>query len=154
MRGVPLPARVALVTLALACATPPTDSQVQADLRRLSADVPGLGRSPRLVVLNAGSRMDAWSHVAESTADGPSTKARALGRRLAKADRQRVGVVVGGPFARWNDQFVLDALEASGSASLPGLTLVVVSPEPPDERLRGAALQRRVKLVHRALPAN
>jgi len=143
---------IVLIAALLACASPPTDADVEADLRRLSADVRGLGSSPRLVVLNAGSSMDAWSHVAESKAEGPSVRARALGRRFAKGSQERVGIVVGGPFPQLNDRMVLDALEASGSGPLPGLTLVIVSPEPPEERLRIAALQRRVKLVHRALP--
>jgi len=143
---------IVLTAAALACATPPTDAEVESDLRRLSADVRGLGPSPRLVVLNAGSSMDAWSHVAESRADGPSTRARALGRRFAKGSQRRVGIVVGGPFPQLNDRMVLDALEAAGSGPLPGLTLVMVSPEPPEEQLRIAALRRRVKLVHRRLP--
>ena len=96
--------------------------------------------------------MDAWSHVAESEAEGPSSLARALGRRFSKASHQRVGVVVGGPFPQLNDRMVLDALESTGAGPLPGLTLVIVSPEPPEERLRVAALERRVRLVHRPLP--
>jgi hypothetical protein len=140
------------VVLLLACATPPTDAKVEDDLRWYSADVPGLGRAPRIVVVNAGSSMDAWSRVAESTADGPSIQAQALGRDLAKGARQRIGIVIGGPFPKLNERTVLDALTASGKEALPGLTLVLVSPQPPEEDLRRVATRRRVRLIHRALP--
>ena len=143
--------RIAGMVLAVACATPPSDMRIEGELRRLSGEVHGLGRSPRIVVLNAGSSMDAWGRVTESRAEGPSTRMQALGRQLAKGSRQRIGVVIGGPFANLNDRMLLDALLASGNEPLPGLTLLLVSPKPPDEELRRVARRRQLKLVHRAL---
>jgi hypothetical protein len=95
--------------------------------------------------------MDAWGQVTASHAEGPSTRMQALGSQLAKANRLRVGVVMGGPFPQLNDRMVLDALAASGSGPLPGLTLLVVSPDPPQEDVRDEARRRRVRLVHRRL---
>jgi hypothetical protein len=143
--------RIVGVGLALACATPPSDARVEDELRRLGAQVQGLGRTPHIVVLNAGSRMDAWGQITASQADGPSTRMQALGRRLAKGSRQRVGVVIGGPFAQLNDRMLSDALTASGRDPLPGLTLLLVSPEPPNDELRREAKRRKLNLVHRAL---
>lgn len=139
------------IALAAGCATPPSDARVEAELRRLGAEVRELGRAPRIVVLNAGSQMDAWGKISASQADGPSTRMQALGSQLAKADRRRVGVVMGGPFPQLNDRMVLDALAASGTGPLPGLTLLLVSPEPPHEDVRLEARRRRIRLVHRAL---
>lgn len=143
--------RIAGVALAVACATPPSDANLEAELRRQGGQVPELGRAPRVVVLNAGSSMDAWGQVTASRADGPSTRMQALGSQLAKADRRRVGVVMGGPFPQLNDRMVLDALAASGSRPLPGLVLLVVSPDPPHEDVRHEARRRGFKLVHRKL---
>lgn len=135
--------------LVVGCASPPTDDEIKLQLRSASEGVRGLGRTPRLVVLNAQSKMEAWSHVAESAADGPSSRARAVGRNFKKGRRQRVGVVVGGPQSDYVDRFVRDAFESAGPDGLPGLTLLVVTPEPPSDWVRGAALKRGVKLVHR-----
>lgn len=140
-----------LLLLAVACATPPNDARVEAELRRLGGEVRELGRTPRIVVLNAGSPMDAWGQVAASRADGPSTRMQALGSQMAKAQRLRVGVVIGGPFAHLNDQMVLDALAAAGAAPLPGLTLLVASPKPPHEDVRFEARRRKVHLIYREL---
>jgi hypothetical protein len=100
-------------------------------------------------VINMQTRMEAWSHLAESAAEGPSTRARAVGRDFKKGRRQRIGVVIGGPQADYVDRFVRDAFEAAGPEKLPGLAVVVVSPDPPSDWLRRAAMERGAKLVHR-----
>jgi hypothetical protein len=140
---------VSLLCLAVACASPPTDQQIRSELQRASTGVQGIGSKPRLVVLNMQTRMEAWSHLAESAAEGPSTRARAVGRDFKKGRRRRVGVVIGGPQSDYVDRFVRDAFESAGPDKLPGLTLVVVSPEPPTDFLGRAARDRGVKLVHR-----
>ncbi len=134
----------------VACASPPTDDEVRGQLRRAAESVFGARFKPRLVVLNAQSKMEAWSHLAESAAEGPSTRARAVGRDFKKGRRRRVGVVIGGPQADMVDRFVRDAFEAAGSDKLPGLAVVVVSADPPSDFLRRAAKERGAKLVHRA----
>ncbi len=140
---------LACACLLPACASPPTDDEVRSALRRAASGVQGVGAKPRLVVLNMQTRMEAWSHLAASAAEGPSTRARAVGRDFKKGERRRIGVVVGGPQSDYVDRFVLDAFESAGPQKLPGLTLVVVSPEPPSDFLGRAARERGVKLVHR-----
>jgi hypothetical protein len=137
--------------LALGCVTPPSDERIEAELRHQAAQVQELGRRPHIVVCNAGSKMDVWGQLAESTADGPSTRARAMGRIFAKATRVRVGYVVGGPYPELVDQLLLDAFRSSGSAPLPGLVLLHVSRQPPQQDLVMEAKRRRVKLIHRLL---
>jgi hypothetical protein len=140
---------LALVCFVAACASPPTDDQIRSKLRQAASGVRGIGSKPRLVVINMQTRMEAWSHLAESAAEGPSTRARAVGRDFKKGRRQRIGVVIGGPQADYVDRFVRDAFEAAGPEKLPGLAVVVVSPDPPSDWLRRAAMERGAKLVHR-----
>lgn len=139
------------ISFSSGCATPLTDAEIETQLRRAASGVQGLGRSPKFVVLNAQTRMEAWSHVAESAADGPSSRARVIGRGFSRGSRKRVGYVVGGPQAAFVDQMLIDAFETSGAKKLPGLTLLVVSPEPPAEAVRTTARERGIKLVHRRL---
>lgn len=137
--------------LVMACVSPPTDDEVKLAMRAAADGVQELGPRPRFVVLNVQSKMEAWTHVAESAAEGPSRKAQALGRNFSKGSSRRVGVVIGGPQQSYVDKMILDAFESSGTQKLSGLTLVVVTPEPPTEVLRGAAMRRDVKLVYRPL---
>lgn len=144
-------AGLALVAgLALGCTTPPTDERLEAELRHQAAQVRELGVRPHIVVCNASNRMDVWGQLAESKA-GTSARAQAMGRVFAKASRVRVGYVVGGPYAQLVDQLLLDALRASGSAALPGLVLLHVSRDPPQQELVLEVQRRKAKLIHRLL---
>ena len=149
-RSLLLVSAFALILGSVACASPPTDDEVRGELRRAAESVFGARYKPRLVVLNAQSKMEAWSHMAESAADGPSRRARAVGRDFKKARRRRVGIVIGGPQSDLVDRFVRDAFEAAGTDKLPGLAVVVVSAEPPSDFLERAARERGAKLVHRS----
>ena len=145
-------ALVWLVVLALGCATPPTDDEVDAELRQIARSVKPPGEL-RVVGLYAQSRMDSWAQVAESTSEGrdsTSQPARRLIRAFSQADRRRISVVTGGPYASFNERTVLDAFGAFKSAQLRGLTLVYVSPEPPSDALRMATQKVGCQLVHRA----
>jgi hypothetical protein len=151
--------RIAVLALGvawLACATPPTDEELETELRQIAARVKPKGEL-RVVALNAGSKMDAWAQLAESTAEGTEAKGSQLSRRLARAfsyaNRRRIAVVTGGPFGDLNERTVLDAFaEQKQDVRLPGLTLVYVSPEPPSPELRAAAKGVGAALVH-ATPA-
>jgi hypothetical protein len=141
-----------LALLALGCTIPPTESEVESDLRRIAAGVRPLPGELRVVALNAGSRMDAWAQMTESAAEGEewsSEQVRHLTRVFNKADRRRVAVVTGGPYAQLNERVVLEALDSVKPPRLPGLTLVFVSPEPPTADIRGAVSRRGSVLVHR-----
>jgi hypothetical protein len=147
---------LALGLVCLACATPPTDEELEAELRQIAARVKPRGEL-RIVALNAGSKMDAWAQLAESTAEGTEAQASKQARRLARsfsyANRRRIAVVAGGPYADLNELTVLDAFgEQKQGTRLPGLTLVYVSPEPPSPQLRAAVKQVGAALVH-ATPA-
>lgn len=142
---------VGLALLAVACTIPPTESEVESDLRRIAAKVRPAGEL-RVVALHAGSRMDAWAQMTESTAEGEdwsSQQVRRLARAFNRADRRRVAVVTGGPYTQLNERVVLEALNSVKPPRLSGLTLVFVSPDPPSADIRGAASQRGSALVHR-----
>ena len=126
-----------LALLALACATPPTDDEVEAELHRIAASVRPRGEL-RYVMLNAGSPMDAWAQVTESTAEGKessSQPAQRLARAFEQAGRRRIAVVTGGPYASLNERTLLDAFTHLRVQKLPGLTLVFASPKPPSDDL-------------------
>ena len=66
------------------------------------------------------------------------------------ARTRRVHLVVGGPWASLNEQVVSNAL-AYREDALPGLVLVLVSPDAPGPALDQLAKQRRVRILHRPL---
>ena len=146
-----------LALFAWACATPPSDEELEAQLRQIAIQVKPRGEL-RVVAINAESRMDAWTKVAEDFAEGKESRASQQARRLArafeKAHRQRVAVVTGGPYADLNERMVMDAfaLAQDKHQRLAGLTLVFVSPEPPTPELRAAVTRTGSLLVHRAPP--
>jgi hypothetical protein len=140
-----------LFGMALGCASPPTDEEIDAELRQIAKSVRPAGEL-RVVGLYATSRMDSWAQVAESTAEGRDSTpmpARRLIRAFSQADRRRIAVVTGGPYASYNERIVLDAFDAVRASKLPGLTLVFVSPEPPSDDLRLATQKVGCKVVHR-----
>jgi hypothetical protein len=140
---------------ALACATPPSEQEIDAELRQIAGRVKPRGEL-RCVPLVADSRMDAFAKLAESTAEGagaqPSQQARRLVRAFAQADRRYVAVVTGGPYASLNERVVQDAFDARKAPRLAGLTLVYVSPEPPSPELRAVVKSASASLVHAAPP--
>jgi len=148
-------AGLALALCALACATPPTEDELDTELRQIAREVKPQGQL-RVVSILAESRMDAWAKLAEDQADGkeagPARPARRLLRAFERADRFRVAVVTGGPYADWNERMLRQALDAVKDKRMPGLTLVYVSPEPPSPELQAAVTRAGSLLVHRTLP--
>lgn len=146
---------ILLALLAQACAAPPTEEEIDAELRRIAAGVTPLRGELRVVPFEADSRMDAWADFVDETAEGkgrePSGQARWLARVLAQASRRRIAVVTGGPYASLNESAARDAFELvkEKTPRLPGLTLVYVSPEPPTPELRAAVARAGGLLVHR-----
>ena len=145
---------IALALLAQGCATPPTEEEIEADLRQIASQVKPHG-DLRVVPLQADSRMDAWAKFAEATAEGkggePSHQSRWLARVLSQAARRRIAVVTGGPYASLNEQVVLEAFAVAKEKTprLSGLTLVYVSPDPPTPEILAAASQAGSLFVHR-----
>lgn len=150
-------AGLVLALCAAACATPPSEEEVEAQLRAIAAEVKPRGEL-RVVVVNAESRMDAWAKLAEEQAEGrdrgPSQQARRLARAFEKSHRVRIAVVTGGPYADLNERMVQDAFRVAQEKHprMAGLTLVFVSAEPPSPELRAAALAAGSLLVYRAPP--
>lgn len=149
MRRIIIASWILGLVAALACATPPSDDEVETQLRRAAAATPELGRRPRVVPLYADSKMAAWAQVTEAKAEGPSGNARALAQAFENAARQRVAYVVGGPYAALNDRTLLDAFDLVRARKLPGLTLLLVSDKPPSGALVSAARQHGAQLLHR-----
>jgi len=137
------------IAAVLACATPPSDDQIEAQLRRVAAATPELGRRPRVISLYADSKMAAWAQVTEATAEGPSGEAHALAQAFESAARTRVAYAVGGPYPKLNERTLLDAFDLVHARKLPGLTLLMVSDRPPSQALLSAARQRGARLLHR-----
>jgi hypothetical protein len=148
---------LAAALCAFACATPPSDEEVEAQLRAIAAEVKPRGEL-RVVSIHAESRMDAWTKLAEEKAEGKaggaSQPARRLARAFEKSHRLRVAVVTGGPYADLNEQMVQEAfaLAKEKHPRMAGLTLVFVSPEPPSPELRAVVRIAGALLVHRAPP--
>ena len=148
---------LAAALCALACATPPSDEEVETQLRAIAAEVKPRGEL-RVVSIHAESRMDAWTKLAEEKVDGKeggsAQSARRLARAFEKSHRVRVAVVTGGPYADLNERMVQDAfaLAKEKHQRMAGLTLVFVSPEPPSPELRAVVRSAGSLLVHRAPP--
>jgi len=146
---------LALALSAIACATPPTEDELDAELRQIAREVKPPGQL-RVVSILAESRMDAWAKLAADQAEGketgPAQPARRLLRAFERADRFRVAVVTGGPYADWNERMLRQALDAAKDQRMPGLTIVYVSPEPPSPELMAAVTRAGSTLVHRTLP--
>jgi len=146
---------LALALCALACATPPTEDELDAELRQIAREVKPQGQL-RIVSIIAESRMDAWAKLAADQAEGkeagPAQPARRLLHAFDRADRFRVAVVTGGPYADWNERVMRQAFDAVKDKRMPGLTLVYVSPEPPSPELLASVSRAGSQLVHRTLP--
>jgi predicted secreted protein len=144
---------IGLALFALACTIPPTEGEVEDELRRIAKEVRPLPGELRVIALYASSRMDAWGQRMEAVAEGEefsSQQARRLTRAFNQSERRQISVVTGGPYAELNERVVNEALEGVKPARLPGLTLVFVSPEPPSTDVRQAVSRRGSTLVYRA----
>jgi hypothetical protein len=138
--------------LALACATAASDRDVEADLRRAAASVRGLRGDVRVFVINADSRMAAWTLAAEAREPGNLPISRQLARRMEVAAKHRDLLAVGGPYPRLTRGVCLDALRVDPKRKLAGLTLVYVGSADSAGDVREAARARGVRFVQRELP--
>ena len=106
-----------MALFALACATPPSDEELDAQLRTIAAEVKPRGEL-RVVSINAESRMDAWTKLADDEIQGkehgPSQQARRLARAFEKAAYVAVADVI--------------------LAKMAGASRVVVRPPDPEAR--------------------
>jgi hypothetical protein len=131
------------------CASTPTAAQLDARLREVGASVEGLSH-PRVFAVHAGSRMEALTLLADARNQPRERLSLDLAQQIGLARTRRLHLVVGGPWARLNEQLLTNALSYREDA-LPGLVLVVVSPEAPGPALDALAKRRRVRLIHRPL---
>jgi hypothetical protein len=138
-----------LAALAAGCATVESEGELERRLGRVGAATQGL-RRPRVFAIHADTRLAALGLLAEARANADSPLSTALGRRLAAAHRSHRDLVAGGVFADLTDRVVRNALALQDEDGLPGLRLLVASPEPPTAELLGAARRARVQLLHRA----
>jgi hypothetical protein len=142
-------------SLAHACAsTALSDEQLKHQLRLAAASVPGLPDDYAVVAVNAESEMDAWARVAQATGEGPSPLARQIGHGFARAEKKAVTCVIGGPYEQLVERVLIDAFSLVHAARLPGLSLLVVTPEPPGDEVVAAARKLGVRLTHRPLPTS
>ncbi len=141
-----------LAALAVACATPITRPQLEAELASASAGLTPPGTRPQVFAIHAQSRMEAWTQLTEEQTDPESAPLSGqLSRKLASSASRGRTLVVGGPHAELTDQVVRNALAAREDRPLRGLILVYVSPAAPSPELRAAARRAKVALHHQAM---
>lgn len=137
-----------LVALAVGCASPLSPPALRARLERAGSQVDGLSPSARIVPIHAGSQMEALTLLADARTEPRARMSLGLAKQIALGRSRRVHFVVGGPWTKLNRQVVANAL-AYHETTLPGLVVVLVSPQAPDEELTALARERRVQLLHR-----
>ena len=138
--------------LVLACATPLSERDVEARLRRAGASVRGIGSEFLVVPVYADSRVAAWTLVAEARAEGATLMGQRLSHDFKREATRRRSIVVGGPFSDLTREIVLDAFGLLEDRALEGLTLVYVGEAAHAGELRRAAHARRARFHHRPLP--
>lgn len=136
----------------LACGTPPSGADLEQRLRRQAEAVPDLPQPVRVMAFHADSEMAAWTEVARATSDGPSEQARALAVLFGRGGRERLSFVVGGPYPALNRRLLLDAFALVRPPRVPGLTVLLVSPEEPDPDVVAEAEKIQATLLYRVLP--
>jgi hypothetical protein len=137
-----------LAVLVCACATPPTESDLEDRLERLGAATRGL-RHPRVIAIHADTRAHAFGLLMEARANVDSPLSTALSRQLASAQRTHRDLVAGGPFGDLNDRVLCNALALQDEKGLAGLRILVASPDEPSRALVLAARKASVRLLHR-----
>jgi hypothetical protein len=140
---------VLFAALLLACATPPTEADLEQRLERLGSATQGL-RRPRVVAIHADTRAVAFGLLMEARANADSPLSVAVSRRLAAAHLTHRDLVAGGPFGDLNDRVLCNALALQQEKNLSGLQLVFASPDPPSRALLVAAGKAHVRLLHRS----
>jgi len=134
---------------ALACATPIGERELEERLASVAAVSPGA--HPRVFPVWAGTRLAAWTLLADARGDPRSPESLRLGHAISRAATQPTTVVVGGPYADLSDQIVRNALEMHGERALGRLTIVLVGPEPPSAELSAALARAGARIQHRPL---
>jgi hypothetical protein len=143
---------VGMGLLTLTCATPLTESDVEARLRSAASSVRGLGSDFLVVPVHADSKVAAWTLMAEARAEGATAMSRRLSHDFLREAQRRRSIVIGGPFSELTREIVLDAFGLLEDRSLDGLTLVYVGEAAQAGDLRLATRARRARFHHRELP--
>lgn len=134
------------------CVTKMTAKDLGGRLERESLTAGSRQAVRRIVPVHAQTKMEAWILRVEaksSPEESPVSRALSTGFRLG--ERQRVDYFVGSPFPELLEQLVMNGLDMNEGRALPGLRIVLVSPEAPSPELRNAATAHRVRLEHRLL---
>jgi hypothetical protein len=140
------------VSLLTGCWTKMKAPELDARLERESRSRATRQAIRRVFPIYAQTKMEAWilqSEAKTSPEASPLSRELADGFRLGQ--RRRVDYVVGGPFPALSDRLVLNGLMLNEGRALPGLRIVLVSPDAPTSELRRAASAKRARLEHRVL---
>jgi len=137
-----------LAALLLACATLPSERELEQRLERLGATTQGL-RRPRVAAIQADTRAVAFGLLMEARANRESPLSQGLSQELAAAHLAHRDLVAGGPFGELNDRVLCNALSLEQEKPLAGLQLLVASPDEPSRALRAAASKAQVRLLYR-----
>jgi hypothetical protein len=136
--------------LAVGCVTPVSEADLEKQLAEAAAPVTGRSET-RVLPVTAETRFVAWALLTEAKGDHSSPLSVQLSRRIALAARRHMKVVVGGPYAGLTDQVLRNALSLQEERAVRGMTLVLVSEEPPSPELAQAAQAAQARLYHRRL---
>lgn len=152
VRGRRVPVALGILGAALACAGSTESPGLEQVLADRAAGVVGFSPDASVVVVDAGSPEKAWQELVRIRGEGPSPVSRQLGEAFAESRGERRDIVVGGPHGPLNERILLDAFSLSRAPTLPGLRILLVSPEPASDALRAAAQELHVELFYRPLP--
>ena len=141
-----------VLSLLAGCATKLSAPELDSRLERVSRTIASRQAIRRVFPIHAQTKMEAWvlqTEAKSSPESSPLSLDLADGFRLGRL--RKIDYVVGGSFPALSDRLVLNGLLLNEGGALPGLRIILVSPEAPTAELRRAAGARRVRLEHRAL---
>ena len=124
---------------------PPTPVQ---QLRREVDGMPGLASEAAFVPVDADSAEAAWGRIVRARTETPLAESRQLALAFDATAAEPAQIVVGGRYPKLTEQVLLDAFALARTARLPGLQLVLVSPEPPFAALLAACEDRGAVCTH------
>ena len=143
---------VLLATCLLAgCVTRMSEQELGTSLAAIKP-IPGRQAVRRVVPIYADTPMAAWALGEEAKNDPESSPlSLELAAGFALGRIRQVDYIVGGPYPKLSDRVVVNGLTMNEGRVMPGLRIVLVSPDAPTPDLLRAAKAKRVRLEHRPL---
>jgi hypothetical protein len=139
------------VLLLSGCSTPLGGEDLDHKLREAGASVRGFGKKSSTFPIEADSQVAAWTLAAEARQSGPLPVSRQLARQMDLAAKQRIMLIVGGPYPSLTREVVLGAIDVNAGKKLKDLVLVYVGSAESARDVRAAASRAGIRFVQREL---